>query len=56
MEFGIIIKLLIPIALIGVGIWLKSIGKDKPKKIEKYWYIFILIGIFQLVFRVIKYM
>ncbi len=55
MEFGIVIKLLIPMALIGIGIWLKSIGKNKPKKIEKFWYIFILIGLFQLVFRIMKY-
>jgi hypothetical protein len=55
MEFGIILKLLIPIALIGVGIWLRLTEKSEQNKMRKFWFLLIIMGIFLLIFRIIKY-
>ena len=52
MEFEIIYKLTIPIILVGIGIWLKNTEEDSLSKIKEYWFLFIIIGILQLIMRV----
>lgn len=56
MELSVVFKLLIPVALIGVGIWLKLSEKTEQNKMRKFWLLFIIIGIFLLIFRIIKYL
>ncbi len=51
----IIYRLAIPIILIGMGIWLKSLKEESSLQMKKYWIYFIVAGIFLLVFRIYKY-
>jgi hypothetical protein len=55
MELSVIFKLLIPVALIGVGIWLKKSENIEQNKMRKLWWLFITIGTFLFIFRIIKY-
>ncbi len=55
MDWIILVRLLIPTVLIGIGIWLKSSKGKESNKVERFWYAFVLIGLFLLVFRIIKY-
>ena len=48
-------RLAIPIILIGMGIWLKTLKEESSSQMKKYWLFFVIGGIFLLVFRIYKY-
>ncbi len=56
MELNEVYRLAIPLILIGVGIWLKSLKEESSSKVKKYWLFFIIIGVLQFAFRIYKYL
>ena len=55
MEIEVIYRLTIPLILIGVGFWLKSLKEKSSSQMKKYWLFFIIGGAFLFAYRVYKY-
>lgn len=56
MEIKYLIKLLLPVLTIMAGIYLKLSNQGSESFIKKYWWLFIVLGLFQLVHRMVKYL
>jgi hypothetical protein len=55
MEIEMIYRLAIPIILIGIGIWLRSLKEENSKGMKKYSLFFIIGGVILLALRLYKY-
>jgi hypothetical protein len=44
---------IIPIIFIGIGIWLKSIKQKESSGFEKWWWVFVIIGIARITLKLI---
>ena len=56
MEPESILRLLTPLAVIGVGIWLKITKTEEESilKIKKYWWLFFILGTFNFTYGFYK--
>jgi hypothetical protein len=45
---------IIPIIFIGIGVWMKSIYQKDSSGFERFWWVFILIGVIKIILELIR--
>mgnify|MGYP002810072467 CR=1 FL=1 len=45
---------IIPIIFICIGVWMKSIKQKNNSRFEKFWWVFVLIGIVRIILEIIS--
>ncbi|MFT6167008.1 MAG: hypothetical protein ACJAV5_001501 [Vicingaceae bacterium] len=44
---------IIPVIFIGIGLWMKSIKREKPSRLERFWWAFVTIGVVRIILELI---
>jgi hypothetical protein len=54
MSFEIIKSLLIPIIMIGFGVFIKSTENANYQNVKKWWKILVILGVISLILKVVN--
>ena len=54
MTFDIVKSLLIPLIMIGFGIFIKNTENENYQNVKKWWKILVIIGIISLILKIVN--